>query len=204
MMYLRCLPVILALPFSVAHAQSSCNTKPLNSVVQTSQDCLKALAPWQLDPQIQAYASSPEVQKMINFAIANRKADGMGNSLGECNIHVMNAVKKTSLPAWNGETAFYGSQVKNAAKNLGYQNLLESYPGMTPQDAPKGAILVYSANDKTRCNIPNSKPTQGCGHVEIKTDNGSKGKYVSDYLDPNPLAIDRRYTLTAILIYPVK
>lgn len=57
-------------------------------------------------------------------------------------------------------------------KRYGFKNLLEDpkYKDMTPYDAPKGAILVYSGGN--------------WGHVEVKA---SENEYISDYIGEKPI-----------------
>lgn len=57
-------------------------------------------------------------------------------------------------------------------KKYGFKNLLDDpkYKDMTPYDAPKGAILVYSGGN--------------WGHVEVKA---SENEYISDYVGEKPI-----------------
>lgn len=161
---------------------------------------------WVSDKEIKKYAESEKVKKLIQVALRNKVGSGMTNSIGKCNEYVVKALNQAGLPAWTGKEAYYAVQVKDVASDFGYVNLLDKYPDMTSKDAPKGAILVYSASTNVSCKMPNG---QGCGHVEIKTKNGYTDNtkeifYVSDYSDYRPVDVDRRYKLTAIFIYPLK
>lgn len=163
----------------------------------------EALTSKDSDSGIKAYSDSAEVKKMIQFALKNKLASGMTNSKGKCNEYVVKAVAAAGLPAWTGVTAYYAYQVSEAAPKLGYTDLLEKFPTMTSKEAPRGAILVYSSNSKTSCKTPKGV---GCGHVEIKTENGysedsSKIYFISDYSEYRPVDIDPRYKLIAIFIY---
>ena len=156
-----------------------------------------------LDERIKNYSSSLKTKKMVDYAVKNKVSIGKINSTGKCNLHVVKAVRHAGYPDWNGNNAYYASQVKDVAtKELKYTNLLYDYPEMTPQTAPFGAILVYKA-ENTSCIIPSKSDQKneekvGCGHIEIKTES----QFVSDYIDSVPVNHnDKRYTLTAVLIY---
>lgn len=156
-----------------------------------------------IDKSIKLYSESAKVQKLIQFAIKNKLASGMVNSKGKCNEYVVKALNHAGLPAWTGAQAYYAYQVKEIAPKLNYTDLLETYPEMTAKEAPKGAILVYSANNQVSCKTPKGI---GCGHVELKAEDGyssdsNKIYFVSDYSDYRPVDIDKRYKLTAIFIY---
>ncbi len=154
------------------------------------------------DPEIISYSESEEVAVMIKNALKNKLVSGMENSLGKCSEYVRKALNSAGMSAWTGATAHYAYQVKDAALKLGYNNLLEKYPDMKSKEAPKGAILVYSGKPTLGCVTPEGF---GCGHVEIKTEEGYSGNnkkiyYVSDYSDYRPADISSRFKLTAILI----
>ena len=159
---------------------------------------------WEADSEIKAYAESNKVNKLLQYAIKNKTATSMETTKGRCNAAVSAALAAVGMPAWNGSTAYYAYQVKDEAPKLSYIDLLAKYPHMTPEEAPKGAILVYSANSSVSCKTPKGI---GCGHIEFKAENGSAEDskniyYVSDYTDYRPVTIDKRYKLTAIFIYP--
>lgn len=154
------------------------------------------------DSEIKTYSDSLEVKKMIEFALKNKLASGMSNSKGKCNENVVKAVAAGGLPVWTGANAYYAYQVSEVAPKLGYTDLLEKYPEMTSKEAPRGAILVYSANTKSTCKTPKGV---GCGHVEIKVENGhsedpDKIYFISDYSENHPVDIDSRFKLIAIFI----
>lgn len=155
------------------------------------------------DEQIKSYSESPKVEKLVQIALRNKVASGMVNSIGRCNEYVVKALNQAGMPAWTGADAYYAYQVKDVAHKYKYLDLLDSRPQMTSKDAPKGAILVYSSNSNVSCKTPKGI---GCGHVEIKTENGysddsKKIYFVSDYSDYRPVDTDQRYKLIAILIY---
>jgi hypothetical protein len=176
--------VILCSRFS--HGDCTAAPNPLKALISSAKSCASTTQPWLNDPDVQAYSSSPKADTLVNYALRNKAATGMERSIWRCNPYVLKAVQAAGMPGWTGAAAYYASQVKDAGKNLGYKNLLEKYPQMRPEDAPKGAILVYSADPKPGgCKTPRG---DGCGHVEIKTENGydptvRKPYFVSDYSD---------------------
>lgn len=178
----------------------SCNTNYVPSVVaQVSSlvPTINAELPWMNDPGVTSYMQSAKTRKMLTYATNNRAVVGAQNSLGKCNLYVVQAVNHAGFPAWTGATAYYAYQVKDEAKKIGYRNLLDEYPAITERTAPVGSILVYSSEPTaTGCRVP--KTNLGCGHIEIKTDLG----YVSDYFDRRPVSdsTKTKFKLTAVLI----
>lgn len=154
----------------------------------------------QLDFNIHGYSTSKKTDDMIEKAMANshwrldpisRKRLGKRNPLsstGNCFRHVKDALLKSKLvsqyPAGYWVNNPRGS-AKRSLEELGFVDLLSKprYNDMikNPSDAPKGAVLIYSG-----------PWGENPGHIEIKTDWGKNGTYVSDFQAPksvtqNPL-----------------
>lgn len=135
----------------------------------------KALArhssnPWSAFPGVSQYSENPKVVKMIR--IANSRSNK--RSVRMCYRYVKQAMMSVdALDQYpTGRKAIDG--IKDL-KAEGWSNMMDNpkYKGLIkgPDDAPKGTILVYrDTNNKSRP-----------GHIEIKTDHGEKGGYVSDF-----------------------
>lgn len=125
---------------------------------------------WDVFPAVRQYSLSPEVQKSIKYAQRNRER----RSKKLCYRYVKRAILGGDLvdDYLPGAKARYGVA---DLKRRGFINMMEDlrykYLIKKPEDAPKGAILIYR----------NTKDRQHAGHIEIKTDWGSKGGYVSDF-----------------------
>lgn len=127
---------------------------------------------WELDPVISKYQNSAKTQKMINFAYRNR----LSTSNGRCYRYVKRAlVANDFVDKYPSGT--HAKQAVQDLKKAGMMNLLDNpnYKKLikSADDAPKGAIIVYE-NDSS-----------ASGDVQIKTDIGSKGGYVSDFYSKN-------------------
>ncbi|MEN0058323.1 MAG: hypothetical protein AAGB31_05775 [Bdellovibrio sp.] len=125
---------------------------------------------WSHNSKIMEYSEGSAVKKMISHSIRNKKK----YSTGYCYRYV----KRSLLASGLARSYPPGRYAKNAVKDLkaqGMVNLLEdsmySKIIQNPSDAPKGAVIVY-AND-----------TKEPGDVQIKTDWGNEGTYLSDF-DP--------------------
>ncbi len=123
---------------------------------------------WANDPVVSRYSNSKRTQKMIRYALRNKR----GHSLGKCYKFVKRALVASD------QVRHYppGVYARNAVKDLkaqGMINMLDNpkYRAMIkkPGDAPKGAILVYWNG------------TREAGDIQIKLDNGPNSKFVSDF-----------------------
>lgn len=193
---------------------------------------IKVGAPAQgsLDRQIRNYSESPEVSRMIDWAMKNKSAA----SKGKCYRKVKEALATQCGPPHKGLqcrnifapeggkkgpghnlTKFVSTELADAyalsaqtrLKQQGFVNLLEIEPYKSemrlPSQAPKGAVLVYSSG--IPCQIAHKVKVPDCGHVEIKTGNAGEDGYVSDYyskdaINQTPRA--RKYKLVGIMIKP--
>lgn len=157
--------------------------------------------------QIQRYSESASVQKMVSWSMKNiTRLSGAGQCYKKT---------KRSLAAGGLIDSHYDDKyARDAADSLaerGFVNLNTSPYNLklTPETAPKGAVLVYRSRikcDKTK----NTGRTMdsGCGHIEIKLGDGSdtKGfKYSSDYKNKESIlagSTGDRYELAAVMIKP--
>lgn len=134
---------------------------------------IEKLAPdekWATFPNVLKYAASEGVENSIQYGIRNKEP----RTKKLCYRYV----KRALLGSGMVEDYLPGSKARHAVGDLkrrGYINMMEDprYKDLikNPQDAPKGAVLVYK----------NTKNKYHAGHAEIKTDWGSKGGYVSDF-----------------------
>jgi len=172
---------------------------------------------WSQFPDIANYSNSPQVVKMIRAAETNKERSSQKN----CYRYVKGAMcgmtqAKLRTPGIQtcapgslvsryprGAKVFEGSN--NAIKTLkaeGFKNLLEDPRTKdlikNPSQAPKGAILVYTGGYRG-------------GHIEIKTGEGTKGSYISDF--PSPASIlqnelrgraSKNYKLVGVMVKPME
>lgn len=97
--------------------------------------------------------------------VIEREFDGRTRGKGECAKAVRKFLNASGV--WNGDGLGDGKDfAKSLSTRIGFKNIIE--PGMTPESAPDGAILVYGTP---------AKGARGCkglgnqyGHVEVKQD----------------------------------
>lgn len=170
--------------------------------LQSIKDTVKAADPnnkWSNDPMIMKYSNSDEVSKTLKYAMRNKSA----RSKKLCYRYVKRALMGGDLV----QTYPPGGHARDAVRDLkaqGMVNLLDNpkYKNMikSPSDVPKGAVIVYHNG------------TRESGDVQIKTDWGDKGGYVSDFHTPNsflksPKArryanIGKPYKIIGVMIKP--
>ncbi|MEK2687936.1 hypothetical protein [Bdellovibrio sp. GT3] len=127
---------------------------------------------WKNFPTVTNYSNSSKVAKTIKAGVRNKEP----HSTGWCYSYVKTALQSGGLVKSRPPGGF----AKNAVRDLkaqGFVNLMdEPYKGIikSPDDAPKGAVLVYETSDKRQA-----------GDVQIKTEWGTNGGYVSDFLSDN-------------------
>ncbi|WP_413293044.1 hypothetical protein ACLSU7_16760 [Bdellovibrio sp. HCB185ZH] len=155
---------------------------------------------WKEFPEIMNYSTSAAVQKTIKSGIRNAERD----SEGQCYQYVKDAMLAGGLV----KTRPNGVPAQGAVETLkkhGFVNLLEGkYKGIikSADDAPKGAIIVYANKRRTHY-----------GDIQIKTDWGTDGGYVSDFFTPNDFltgskrardqkAIGNPYKIIGVMIKP--
>ncbi|MGE0633855.1 MAG: hypothetical protein AB7O96_15680 [Pseudobdellovibrionaceae bacterium] len=155
------------------------------------------------DEQIAAYSKSSKVQKMIAIAVGNSSS-----RTGYCLPAVIKAMSGSGLAPqwWASSPQDHNWYAKYSiphleAKERGFVNLLDTNPNLTPEDAPEGAILVYSGrNPRSTCLDLSPKATeeQDCGHIEIRTANG----YVSDFVSSSPISdmANSTYKIIGIMV----
>ncbi|MFP5519349.1 MAG: hypothetical protein ACLGGX_05560 [Bdellovibrionia bacterium] len=151
--------------------------------------------PWKDDLRVSVYSYSKQTDKAIRHAMKNKKP----RPIRYCYRYV----KRALLAADIVQTYPPGGHARDAMVDLkaqGMTNMLENPEWAarikSPQDAPKGAVLVYLHKDKRRS-----------GHIEIKTDHGTKGGFVSDFYNknsilgnPNAGRASKRYELVGVFI----
>lgn len=154
--------------------------------------------------KIKNYSQSKQVQKVVTAA----KNNAHRNSIGMCYRYVKNALSNGLTPGWFSDTA--AKSGKETLKKFGFVNLLEHEPFKSqiksPNQAPKGAVLVYSSGKPCR----KSRTIKDCGHIEIKLDSEGKPGFASDYYSAtaiNDTAKARRYgskyKLIGVMIKPM-
>ncbi len=130
---------------------------------------------WNNFPGIAKYSNDSRTTKMIKVALRDKESESTSN----CYKYV----KRAGLASdW---LKYYppGGSAKDAVKDYkaqGFTNLMDPpYRGIikTPDDAPKGAVVVYATSD------PNEH-----GDIQIKTDWGTSGGYVSDFVRPRDMS----------------
>ncbi|MBC7370532.1 MAG: hypothetical protein H7326_03145 [Bdellovibrionaceae bacterium] len=170
---------------------------------------------WGKFPEVMSYSGSDKVQKMIDTALTNSsfilgeqgrprlRKKASFDSTGWCLRYVKKALVGSGVTDGYIGGRFVNRPVGNMLKILkgsGFKNLLDDpkYNDIIANtaSAPKGAILVYSGGANG-------------GHMEIKTEFGNTGTYVSDYQQKvsviqNPLGgrASRSYKLIGVMIKP--
>jgi hypothetical protein len=170
---------------------------------------------WKDFPEVLNYGNSTKVQNMIDDAMINSSyflgSQGVRTSrkrspnysTGWCFRHV----KKAILSGGLSDTYMDGIRVNipkdkaiKSLENAGFKNILndKKYNGLITNvaSAPKGAVLIYEGGGNG-------------GHIEIKTEWGTKGTYVSDYRSPNSVLQNettglksKNFRLIGVMIQP--
>ncbi len=133
---------------------------------------------WSNYPEVAKYSSSPEVEKSIRYGMRNKER----RSKRLCYRYV----KRSLLGGDLVDDYLPGGKAVHAVGDLkrrGFINMMDDprYKDLikNPSDAPKGAVLIYRHGTQRN----------HAGHIEIKTDWGKNGGYVSDFYrdDDSPL-----------------
>lgn len=146
---------------------------------------------WSQFPEVMSYAEGDLTTDAIELALKNKRPSSVRScyrfvkfALGDARNKPKAYAETKSQAAEIGPEPLVpdplgGSQAKAAVDELKAQsfvNLLDErkYRDLIqrPGDAPKGAVLVYEHQTKKN----------HAGHIEIKTDWGDNGGYVSDFL----------------------
>jgi len=129
---------------------------------------------WKEDPEISDYSNSKEVQKALAYGWANKSP----HSTHHCYRGVKKSLVAGDLVSSYPEGA-KGKDAVKALEHLCFENLLDSpkYRDLkeNPDDAPKGAVLVYATSDQSQA-----------GDVQLKLGWGHSG-YVSDFFSHNSM-----------------
>ncbi|AHI05245.1 hypothetical protein BDW_03685 [Bdellovibrio bacteriovorus W] len=143
---------------------------------------------WAQFPGVVKYSTSSEVDKTIKYGMRNKET----RSKRLCYRYV----KRSLLGGDLVDDYLPGAQAKNAVGDLkrrGFINMMDDprYKDLikNPKDAPKGAVLVYR----------NTRDAKHAGHVEIKTDWGSSGGYVSDFYRPTNHTLSNRQLIGVMI-----
>lgn len=127
---------------------------------------------WSEDPVVMRYSESKKVQDTIRYGIRNKKP----RSTGYCYRYVKRALMGGDLV----DRYPPGGHARDAVRDLkaqGMINMLDNpkYRDMikSPEDVPKGAVIVYHNSSRDS------------GDIQIKTDWGDDGGYVSDFYSNN-------------------
>jgi hypothetical protein len=122
---------------------------------------------WSNFPEVMAAAESKKTTKTIKAAMRGKES----GSTSKCWRYV-----KRALVSGRGISYPPSEHAKEAVgdlKRIGFKNLMDPpYKGIikSADDAPKGAIIVYETKDRDES-----------GDIQIKTDWGTNGGYISDY-----------------------
>ncbi|MFZ4405638.1 MAG: hypothetical protein ACOYOK_16215 [Pseudobdellovibrionaceae bacterium] len=184
--------------------------KPPSSIVPPVKKVLPAASAnipsvWRNRPEVLSYSGSTSVENMIASAIKNGRRTRPG---GDCYRWVKHALcapgksfnlasglpncKQTSLIDQYSNPVTGSGIAINAMVDLpsqGFKNIKDTLNIAKPEDAPKGAILVYQHKNRSCSKWSASTSGGSCeaGHIEIKTDWGNKGYYVSDSKSTKPI-----------------
>ncbi|UXR65183.1 hypothetical protein EZJ49_02835 [Bdellovibrio bacteriovorus] len=131
-----------------------------------------AAGKWSDDPMIMRYSEGKEVKNSISYGIRNKRK----KSSGYCYRYVKRALMGGDMidrypPGGHARDAVRDLKAQgmiNLMDNPKYRDMIKS-----PADVPKGAVIVYHNG------------TKESGDVQIKTDWGSNGGFVSDFYSGN-------------------
>lgn len=153
---------------------------------------------WKNFPEVMRAAQSKQSQVSIKSAIRGAER----SSTSYCYRYV-----KRALVTGYGISYPPGEHAKEAVRDLkkqGFKNLMDApYKGIikSADDAPKGAVIVYETKDKSQS-----------GDIQIKTDWGTDGGFVSDFYSsrsflesPKAAQLARRgkpYKIIGVMIKP--
>lgn len=144
------------------------NLQDIKSVQESMPPVIDPNNPWAHDKMIMKYSNSPEVKASIKYAMRNKSP----RSRKYCYRYVKRALLGGKIVRSYPPGA-YAKQGVRDLKRQGMVNLLDDpkYRAQikSPEDAPKGAVIVYHNG------------TNEYGDIQIKTDWGTKGGYVSDF-----------------------
>jgi hypothetical protein len=120
-----------------------------------------------IDAPRNPYVREDLVNNLIRTALNHRHAW----SIGECWISIRKALVDSKLVGSNVNLRAQTPRARVAAlKTAGFRNIVDANLMKHPEDAPKGAVLVYEVNGAP--NLP--------GDAQIRTDHG----FVSDWFWP--------------------
>lgn len=127
-----------------------------------------AAGKWNDFPAVMKYSEGKQIKNAIKYAMRNKYKHSQK--------YCYRGVKRALLAGDIVNRYPPGTHAKQAVRDLKAQGLINMLDNpayrkiiKSPNDAPKGAIIVY-AND-----------TKESGDIQIKTDWGSSGGYVSDF-----------------------
>lgn len=131
-----------------------------------------AAGKWANDPMIMRYSEGKEVKDSIRYGLRNKKS----RSTGYCYRYVKRALMGGDMidrypPGGHARDAVRDLKAQgmiNLMDNPKYRDMIKS-----PADVPKGAVIVYHNG------------TKESGDIQIKTDWGSNGGFVSDFYSNN-------------------
>lgn len=123
---------------------------------------------WASDPTVIKYSTGAEVKDSIRYALRNKRS----RSTGYCYRYVKRALMGGDMI----DRYPPGGHARDAVRDLKAQGMINMLDNpryrdkiKSPADVPKGAVIVYHNG------------TRESGDVQIKTDWGDKGNYVSDF-----------------------
>lgn len=143
-----------------------------------------------------AYSEDKKTQDMIKYALTNIRdpEEYKKSKNGKCYKYTKNALVHAKLVSSRPE----GVSPRYAGEQLisqGFKNILDDRAltmNITdPNQAPKGAILVYEPSPVSRLiNVYDKEKGKNIvvpdyGHIEIKTENAGEAGFVSDYKSKN-------------------
>ncbi|MFM6929147.1 MAG: hypothetical protein ACKOX6_11825 [Bdellovibrio sp.] len=142
------------------------------TVQQPTVKHVESAGKWNAFPEVMKYSEGKDVASAIAFAMKKKYA----KSQAYCYRSVKRALVASGIVE-EYPPGEHAKQAVNDLKDQGLINMLEhsKYKKLlqTPDDAPKGAILVYANN------------TKESGDTQIKTDWGSESGFVNDFYSNN-------------------
>lgn len=163
---------------AASHTPASPVTPPKPVVVEKRSEETKL-------PEAKITSSPPSerVKRMMASVLANKEP----GPEGWCLRYVKNAMQAAGyFSAATRPGTRHAKQFNPVLARLGFENLMETKPGINLLTAPFGSIIVYHPVEHQRYKPLGKPECEVSGHIDIKCQVGGKMKWLSDYQANNP------------------
>ena len=146
----------------------------------------------------EANVFKPVPSDRINRMMAYAKAHKEPAPTGYCLRYVKNAMQAAGyFNVAHRPGTEHAKDYCPVLAHLGFENLMQTKPGIDLNTAPVGSIIIYKPVETQRY-VPDGKPeTEISGHIDIKCSVGGQTKWLSDYQANNPAYKTHRKTMVS-------